>query len=93
MVQAHKGYFKENGQFVPENLITKIPANRQIIILWDDEASENKKLTIEQQETAKNFLTAIQKIRKELTSEDKSALDELESGQYKPLFEDRSTIL
>ena len=93
MVQAHKGYFKENGQFVPENLMTKIPTNRQIIILWDDESAENKKPSIEQQETAKNFLTAIQKIRKELTAEDKSALDELESGKYKPIFEDRSTVL
>ena len=93
MVQAHKGYFQENGQFLPYNLIAKIPINRQVIILWDDEATENKKLTQTQRETAQNFLTAMQKIRKELTAEDKAALDELDRGKYKPIFEDRSAEL
>ena len=93
MVQAYKGYFQENGQFAPENLKIKIPKNRQVIVIWDDEATENKKLTKSQSETAQNFLTAIKKIRKELTTEDKAALDELESGKYKPIFEDRSAEL
>ena len=93
MVQAHKGYFQESGRFVPENLTTKIPPNRQVIILWDDESPENKKLSQAQRETAQNFLTAIQKIRKELTENDKVALDELESGKCKPIFEDRSSEL
>ena len=92
MMQAHKGYFQQNGQFIPENLMTKIPANQQVIILWDEESVENKKLQT-QQEAAKIFLTAIKKIRKELTTEDKAALDELESGKYKPIFEDRSAEL
>ena len=93
MVQAHKGYFQENGQFTPASLVTKIPINRQVIVIWDDEAADNKKLTQSQRETAQNFMTAIQKIRKELTVEDKAALDELESGKYKPIFGDRSADL
>jgi len=76
-----------------ENLIAKIPVNRQIIIIWDDEPVENNKLTQSQKEIAQNFLTAVQKIRKELTKEDKAALDELESGNYKPVFGDRSAEL
>ena len=92
MVQAHKGYFQENVQFVTENLITKIPTNRQVIIIWDEETEENKKHT-QQRKAAQNFLTAIQKIRKELTAEDKTALDSLENGEYKPIFEDRSAKL
>jgi len=93
MVQAHKGYFQESGKFIPENLATKIPPNRQVIILWDDELIENKKLAKKQRDAAQNFLTTIQKIRKELTTEDKTALDELETGKYKPIFEDRSADL
>ena len=93
MVQAYKGYFQENGQFVPESIVTKIPTNRQVIILWDDETPEDKRLTPTQRKAAQNFLLAIQKIRNELTAEDKAALDELESGKYKPIFEDRSAEL
>ena len=93
MVQAHKGYFQENGQFTPENIMTKIPINRQVIVMWDEETTENKKFARTKQEAAQNFLTAVRKIRKELTLDDKVALDELESGKYKPIFEDRSAEL
>ena len=93
MVQAHRGYFQENGQFTPESLMTKIPVNRQVIIIWEDESVVNKKLNQTQREAAQNFLTSIQEIRKKLTAEDKAALDELESGKYKPIFEDRSAEL
>ena len=96
MVHAHKGYFRESGQFVLENLATKIPLNQQVIILWDDESIENKKLlrlAKVKREAAQNFLSAIKKIRIELTADDKSALDELESGKYKPIFENRNTEL
>ena len=93
MVQVHKGYFQESGRFVPENLTAKIPANQQVIIIWEDKSPENKKLSHTQREAAQNFLAAIQKIRKELTAEDKIALDELENGKYKPIFEDRSAEL
>ena len=86
MVQAHKGYFQENGQLSTESLMVKIPLNRQVIVIWDDESAENKKLAQSQREVAQNFLTAIQKIRKELTAEDIAALDDLESGKYKPIF-------
>ena len=93
MVQADRGYFQENGQFFPENLMTKIPVNRKVIVIWDDEATENQKPPQANRETAQIFLTAVQKIRKELTAEDKAALAELESGKYKPIFEDRSAEL
>jgi len=93
MVQAHKGYFRENGQFTPESLMAKIPINRQVIVIWDDGATENKELATAQREAAQNFLTAVQKIRSELTEDDKAEIDELESGKYKPIFEDRSAEL
>ena len=93
MVQAHRGYFQENGQFAPESLMTKIPINRQVIVIWEDESVVNKKLNQAQREAAQNFLTSIQEIRKKLTAEDKASLDELESGKYKPIFEDRSAEL
>ena len=93
MLQAHKGYFRESGQFVPENLEAKIPPNQQVIILWDDESPRSKKLDQSQRETAQNFLMAIQKMRKDLTPEDNDALDELESGKYKLILEDRSAEL
>ena len=87
MVQAQKGYFKENGQFISENLIIKIPANRQVTIIWEEEPKEA------QIQAAQNFLTAMQKIRKELTAEDNAAIDGLQNGKYKPGFEDRSKEL
>ena len=93
MVQAHKGYFQDNGQFVSESLMIKIPIGRQVIILWDDEATDNKKLTPAQKKVAENFLLAIKDIRNDLTVEDKKALDELENGKYKPIFEDRGADL
>jgi len=93
MVQAHKGYFQDDGQFVSESLLLKIPTNRQVIILWDDEATDNKKLTPTQKKVAENFLSAIKNIRNDLTAEDKKALDDLENGKYKPIFEDRSADL
>jgi len=93
MVQAHKGYFQENGQFIPDNLLTKIPANHQVIILWDDETTENKKSSQSYKNIALNFLTAIRKIRNELKAEDINALDELENGKYKPDFFNRSAEL
>lgn len=93
MVQAHKGYFQDDGQFVSESLLLKIPTNRQVIILWDDEATDNKKLTPAQKKVAENFLSAIKNIRNNLTAEDKKALDDLENGKYKPIFEDRSADL
>jgi len=88
MVQAQKGYFKENGQFVPESISAKIPVNRQVTIIWDEdvkEVTENITLNSTQKEAAQNFLTAIQKIRKELTAEDEAAINDLQSGKYKPL--------
>ena len=93
MVQAHKGYFKESGQFVFDNYTTHIPHNLQVIVLWDDELKENRKQLLTEREAAQFFLTGVQKLRKELTLEDKAALDELENGKYKPIYEDRSSEL
>ena len=54
---------------------------------------KKQKLTPAQRKIAEDFLLAIRDIRNDLTVEDKEALDELENGKYKPIFEDRGAGL
>jgi len=49
-----------------------------------------KKLTPAQRSDAQEFLTAMQNLAKEgFTVEDEKAIDDLQSGKYKPLFKER----
>ena len=41
MIQTYQGYFVEDGRFVPDNLLVKIPIKRRAIVnILDDEVSE-----------------------------------------------------
>ena len=92
MYQAYQGYFK-NGRFISHEPVV-IPENTKVyVMIVGDELLPVKTVAQKQHEAAQNFMMSIQKIRKELTEEDKIALDELESGKYKPIFEDRSAEL
>jgi len=58
MVQAQKGYFRTDGHFVPETLLSRIPANQTVTIIWETEAnteeSESMPIkTIDEAELAK----------------------------------------
>jgi len=92
MVQAHKGYFQEDGRFISaDSLLVRLPINKQVTILWDVEATETNEERLTPQRTAAgDFLTAMRELRKGgFTSEDEAAINDLQSGQYKPVFEER----
>lgn len=56
-------------------------------------SSQNKKLNTVQRKTAQDFLSAMQNLRNEgLTTEDEIAINDLQSGKYKPVFEGRLKI-
>ena len=59
MVQAHKGYFQENGQFVTDSSLTKIPTNQQVFIIWDDETTEVKTKSQRQGEALDRLLATL----------------------------------
>ena len=89
--QAFEGEAEKNGIINEEDVNKLVKEVRRE--LWEDKALENQKLTQTTSEVAQNFLTSIQEIRKEFTTDDIIALDELENGKYKPIFENRSTEL
>ena len=62
MLQAHQGYFTDNVQLVSDtNLVVKIPTNKRITILWEDETAEIKlnETQKEKKRKAINALTGI----------------------------------
>ena len=59
MIQAHKGYFKGDVQFFSvDSLLVKIPTEKQITILWDDEPVETKTKSQLQLEALERFVEA-----------------------------------
>jgi len=66
MIQAHKGYFTGEVQFISDSsLLVKIPANKQVTVLWDDEPTETKTLAQMQNEALKQFRAGIKEITDE----------------------------
>lgn len=54
------------------------------------QTSSEEKLTTTQQNEARNFLVAMQNLRNDgFSAEDESAINDLQSGNYKPTFEGR----
>ena len=92
MLRAYKGRY-ENGSFVlPEFDKASIPNNASIIItiLEDTSLKSDSTQIPTMRVAAQNFLKAVQDIRKEgFSPEDNAAIDELQSGKYKPVFEER----
>ena len=100
MLRTYKGRY-EYGKLVlqrPEQDL--IPDTANIIITFlDDETITHKhqaneeKLSPIQQNAAQNFLLAMQNLRKEgFSPEDEAAINDLQSGKYKPKFEERLKI-
>jgi len=43
MIQAYQGYFEEDGRFIANNTVVKIPVKRRVIInILDDEVNDAK---------------------------------------------------
>ena len=93
-MQAYEGYV-ENGQFYPVGRVIYTHERRRAFVTVLDEpekplASDDGKLTAEQRTAAQNFLTAMQDLRKNgFTEEDEAAINDLQNGKYKPVFEER----
>jgi len=55
MIQAYQGYFQEDGRFIANNRIIKIPINRRVIVnILEDEIINSKTAqTVDKKEIAK----------------------------------------
>jgi hypothetical protein len=68
MIQTYQGYFGDDGRFVPDGIVMKIPVGRRAIVnILDDEVVKPKKQTVNQQQAAavKKFLSDIAAISDE----------------------------
>ena len=95
MVQAHQGLIQEDGRFIPDSSLVKIPKNQRVVIFWNEEITKNEpikqeNLTPEQKAVAENFLIAVQKLQKEgFTEEDEEAFARWDSGEFRVRFGER----
>jgi len=59
MIQAHQGYIKGDVQLISDkNLLIKIPINKRITILWEEEPAETK-LSETEKEKKKKAIDAL----------------------------------
>ena len=67
-----------------------LPENADIIIMVElPSKSDVETHTFDHQTVALKFLTTMQNLRKELTTEDEAALADLQNGKYKPIYNRR----
>ena len=91
MMQAHQGIIDAGGRFVPDSII-KLPTNKRVIIIWEDEQEETIKdqLSIQQLEVVQFVLTALKGIENEgFTLEDRESFEKFDNGEYKLTFKER----
>ena len=94
MLKTYRGRY-EKGKFVfPEFDEVPLPDNVNVIITVLDDADLKPQggpvySDEDKRKAALKFLEAMEKLEKELTDEDHAAIDELQSGKYKPVFEER----
>ena len=90
MLKAHQGRIKEDGRFVPDSMI-KLPINRRAIIIWEEESNEtDERLSLEQCEVVRMFLSETEKIIKEgFDLEEKVSFDRFENGEYRLELKER----
>jgi hypothetical protein len=79
-VQAYQGYFREDGRFIPDSLLVKIPTNKRAIVnILDVEVVETKSRSQQQLEALDRFVDEIKSLDEQgiepLTDEDFSALE------------------
>ena len=55
MIQAYQGHFKEDGLFIADNMIVKIPTNRRVIINVLDETVDTEIMQNEEEDIAKRL--------------------------------------
>ena len=94
MLKTYKGRYEYGKLVFPKHEQVFMPdtANVIVTILDDDitHKSNDEKLTPAQRTVAQNFLKAMQELREEgFSAEDETAIDDLQSGKYKPTFEGR----
>ena len=92
MMRAYQGYF-QNGRFMALEAVT-IPDNVEVYVMVTDREipteSTTEKLTPAQRTVAEDFLKALQLLRDGgFTEEDEAAINDLQSGKYKPIFDRR----
>ena len=85
---AYEGYFS-NGRFYVSGKAMQIPEKQRVVVtVFANEPT--KSLTNKKRMAAQDFLQAMQELRDAgLSTEDNDAIDELQSGKYKPQFEER----
>jgi len=97
MLRTYKGRYEYGKLVFPEHEQVSMPDTANIIItILEDDINLNKReagnesLTSAQRTAAQNFLKAMQELRKEnFTEEDENAINDLQSGKYKLIFEER----
>ena len=88
---SYEGYFN-NGLFYVSGKAVQIPEKQRVVvtIFANEITTPTKSLTSKKRIAAQNFLLAMQELRDAgLSAEDNAAIDELQSGKYKPYFEER----
>ena len=88
---AYEGYFN-NGLFYVSGKAVQIPEKQRVVvtIFSNEPDTPIKSLTSKKRIAAQDFLHAMQELRNVgLSEEDNAAIDELQSGKYKPHFEER----
>ena len=91
MIQTYQGYFKEDGRFVPDSLLVKIPVRRRAIVnILEDEmpdASEaNRSKTVRQRKKA-----AIKKILADASAAEKGGLADADWNELSNLRSQTNT--
>lgn len=88
---AYIGQFN-NGQFISSGRSVNIPEGQRVVVTFlDDNAITSQGTVIEDRRVAaQNFIHAMQELRNMgLDDETNAAIDELQSGTYRPRFEER----
>ena len=72
MIQTYQGYFKEDGQFVPDSLLIKIPVRRRAIVnIFEDEVAGNNEAVYKKTLTVKKIIAdALESENDDLTDAD-----------------------
>ena len=86
---AYIGQFN-NGQFFASGRTIKIPEGQQVVITFLDNNAATPKTFADRKIAAQTFLQSMQELRDMgLDEDDNAAIDKLQSGKYKPHFEER----
>ena len=78
MIQTYQGYFLEDGRFIPDSLLAKIPVKRRAIVnILDDEVIEQTRPN--KVDDIKKILAAAQASEDGLTNADWNEMNNLRS--------------